>query len=98
MLKIHFRHVTGYQMEQPLEIDVISSPGNVYVRQNINKSEDSDGNQCWEYDEAFLTQDEYIEYEAEQENPMLSVIMKKQNELQLQIYQLMAIITQKEEA
>ena len=90
MLKVEFRNVMGYQPEKPLEIDMISSKGNVYVRQNIREAEDSDGNTCWKYEEAFLTKEEYMEYLAEQENPMLSVIMQKQNELQLQIYQLMA--------
>lgn len=96
MLKVEFRRVTGYQQEQPLEVDMISSPGNAYIRQNIEKSKDAEGNSCWEYDEALLTKEEFIEYEAEQENPMLSVIMEKQNELQLMIYQLMALIAQKE--
>lgn len=94
MLKVEFKSVTGYQPERPMETDMTSSKGNVYIRQNIRESEDSDGNTCWKYDEAFLSEEEYAEYLAEQENPMLSVIMQKQNELQLQIYQLMAQIAQ----
>lgn len=92
MLKVEFRNVTGYQPERPQEVDAASSPGKVYVRKDIAEAKDGEDNPCWAYREALLTESEYAEYEAEQENPMLSVIMQKQNELQLQIYQLMAKI------
>lgn len=88
MLKVTFKHVRGCL--QPAELDKVSSPGHVYVRENIEMVEDEEGTTFYEYDEAYLTADEYVEYLAEQENPMLSAIMQKQNEIQLQIYQIMA--------
>lgn len=71
-------------------MDATSSKGHVYLRKDIAETTTEEGETMWTYFEACLTTEEYAEYLAEQENPMLSIIMQKQNELQLQIYQLMA--------
>lgn len=87
MLKVDYKKVQG--CNRPEEIDTLSSKGYVYLRKDISEVETENGT-MYEYNEAYLTEAEYKEYLAEQENPMLSIIMQKQNELQLQIYQLMA--------
>ena len=91
MIRVQFKSVEGFQEERPLELDFVSSAGNVYMRRNITEvpNVDQDGEETegthWKYEECILTVEEYQEYPAEIENPMLSTIMQTLTSIQLQI-------------
>lgn len=91
MIRLQFKTVEGYQEERPLELDFVSSPGNVYMRRDITEvpNVDQDGTETegthWSYKEALLSVEEYQEYLAEIENPMLSTIMQTLTSIQLQL-------------
>lgn len=95
MLHLQYKSVTGYQVEKPLEVDFVSSRGNVYLRKDIQSvpNLDSEGNEVdgthWVYQEAFMSVDDYQEYLAEIENPMLSTIMQTLTSIQLQLDELL---------
>lgn len=54
----------AHSTERPLEIDTELSKSGVYLRKNIQEitPEDNEENKYYEYDEAFLTHEEYEEY------------------------------------
>ena len=90
-MTLNYKTVEGYQEERPLERDFISSPGNVYLRQNITKvkNRDMEGEETegehWKYDEVMLTAEEDQEYLGEVESPGIEMIMQRFEELSLQI-------------
>lgn len=49
-------------LEMPLEIDKTSSPDGIYIRRNIKKIENEDGSIKYQYQEAFLSHNEYESY------------------------------------
>lgn len=64
---IEYKKVQGSQNEKPLAIDTVSSSTNVYLRKNIEritKHEEPNGVDVdlWEYDEACITRDDYVDY------------------------------------
>lgn len=91
MIRVKFNQVEGFQETKPLELDFISSKGNVYIRKDIIQvpNKDENGNDLeemhWSYKEALLTIEEYQEYLAEIENPMLSTIMQTLTDIQLRL-------------
>lgn len=58
-------------MNEPIKIDFMSSPGNVYLRTNIKKVsfEDIGGKEInkWVYDEAFMSNEEFALYQLKNE-------------------------------
>jgi len=68
--------------DKPLELDDVSSPSGVYIRQNITSTTYTDTDQVqktkWSYDEAFLTPKEYENYVLVQ-NTVASVEVKREN-------------------
>lgn len=63
-MQVDYKKVESSVM--PLEIDVISSPGGIYIRRNIEKITTKDENENeivkYRYQEAFLTKSEYEQY------------------------------------
>ena len=49
--------------ERPLEVDVNASPDGVYVRKNITEVTTEEGNTLFNYEEAFMTNAEYEQYQ-----------------------------------
>ncbi len=86
MIRLQYKRIEGYQTEKPLELDFVSSKGNVYLRKDITTVPNTeDGGTHWSYDEAFMSLEDYQEYLAEIENPMLSTIMQTLTSIQLQL-------------
>lgn len=63
---------------EPDEVDTISSPTTVYIRQNIRQETrvDADGSEftVWRYDEAKVSKDEYNQYMQEKIQADISYI------------------------
>lgn len=68
MLK--YNKVQGSQVEKPLTIDTKSSATIVYIRKNIARIEkelqSGEKVKIWEYDEAQLTKEQYVDYLTDQ--------------------------------
>ena len=68
MLK--YNKVQGSQVEKPLAIDTKSSATIVYIRKNIARIEkelqSGEKVKIWEYDEAQLTKEQYVDYLTDQ--------------------------------
>ena len=64
-MNLHYETVTGSQAEKPSELDTTSSANYVYYRKNIKQIEQTDeqGNtvKLWQYDEAKVTKQEYLQ-------------------------------------
>lgn len=94
MIHVKYKQVEGFQESRPLELDFVSSKGYVYLRKDIKEvpNVDMEGNPMegthWSYKELLLTVEEYQEYLAELENPMLSTIMQTLTSIQLQLDEL----------
>lgn len=83
MKEITYRNVDGFQTEFPIEKDIISSPGHVYIRKNIKKVEaTSEIGAHYNYDEACLTTDEYREYQSEMKSPAYVGLMQIVSDIQ----------------
>ena len=64
-MNLNYEIVTGSQAEKPEELDTTSSVNFVYYRKNIKQIEQTDeqGNtvKLWQYDEAKVTKQEYLQ-------------------------------------
>lgn len=64
-MNLNYETVTGSQAEKPAELDTTSSVNFVYYRKNIKQIEQTDeqGNtvKLWQYDEAKVTRQEYLQ-------------------------------------
>ena len=64
-MNLNYETVTGSQAEKPTELDTASSVNYVYYRKNIKQIEQTDeqGNtvKLWQYDEAKVTRQEYLQ-------------------------------------
>ena len=64
-MNLNYETVTGSQAEKPAELDTTSSVNFVYYRKNIKQIEQTDehGNtvKLWQYDEAKVTKQEYLQ-------------------------------------
>lgn len=64
-MNLNYETVTGSQAEKPAELDTTSSVNFVYYRKNIKQIEHTDeqGNtvKLWQYDEAKVTKQEYLQ-------------------------------------
>ena len=56
---MEFRNVTGYARPKAVEI----TKHTVYLRKNIQTAKDNDDNDCFTYDEAQLTREQYQKYQ-----------------------------------
>ena len=56
---MEFRNVTGYARPEAVEI----TKHTVYLRKNIRAAKDNDDNDCFTYDEAQLTLEQYQKYQ-----------------------------------
>ena len=56
---MEFRNVTGYARPKAIEI----TKHTVYLRKNIQTAKDNDDNDCFTYDEAQLTHEQYQKYQ-----------------------------------
>lgn len=56
---MEFRNVTGYARPEAVEI----TKHTVYLRKNIQTAKDNDDNDCFTYDEAQLTLEQYQNYQ-----------------------------------
>ena len=56
---MEFRNVTGYARPKTVEI----TKHTVYLRKNIQTAKDNDDNNCFTYDEAQLTHEQYQKYQ-----------------------------------
>lgn len=56
---MEFRNVTGYARPEAVEI----TKHTVYLRKNIRTAKDNDDNDCFTYDEAQLTHEQYQKYQ-----------------------------------
>lgn len=68
---MEWKRVQGSQEEMPIEMDNTSSKIYIYLRKNIERvtvENETDGttSELWEYDEAKLTHNEYLIYQAAQ--------------------------------
>ena len=64
-MNLNYETVTGSQAEKPTELDTTSSVNFVYYRKNIKQIEQTNehGNavKLWQYDEAKVTRQEYLQ-------------------------------------
>lgn len=85
MLNLNYKKVQS--TDKPKTVDITSTPGKVYMRDDIKKVVKDDVT-YYEYDEALLTAEEYEEYKAETTGPFIRGIMQAINDIQLQIDEL----------
>lgn len=89
MVNLTWKKARGTQTEKPQNIDETSSKSVVYLRRNIERKtmyEETDAIKVWEYEEAQLTPDEYIEYRAalaELESPAIQQLRNDNEALSL---------------
>lgn len=64
-MNLNYETVTGSQAEKPTELDTTSSVNFVYYRKNIKQIEQTDEQgstvKLWQYDEAKVTRQEYLQ-------------------------------------
>lgn len=89
MLNLEYKKRQGFMQEAPLEVDKTSSPSTVYLRKDIKKIEAvEDTAEHWEYEEAQLTKEEYIEYLeqiAQLKSAPMQALMQRMSDLELAI-------------
>lgn len=89
MLNLEYKKRQGFMQEAPLEVDKTSSPSTVYLRKDIKKVEAiEDTAEHWEYEEAQLTKEEYIEYLeqiAQLKSAPMQALMQRMSDLELAI-------------
>lgn len=67
---LNYKKVEGSQEDKPLAVDTVSSSTTVYIRKNIKRKvrkDEQSGSEIelWEYDEAQIDKDQYIDYLTE---------------------------------